>query len=175
MSWRARVAESACLSSTGSVAPRPMTWECAGFPTLIGSRLSAATPARNLNNPESEEIRRLIVFGAASFSRSQSRQERTSATLTREERRRVLGPLPAHEGDEGEHVFTVGPLRVCRFSPPHPGLKDTGYGRIEALDRRPDSRYIRACEDRRQIRASRTTTGCVLPINSLSRPTVPRD
>jgi hypothetical protein len=48
MSCRARVAESARVSSTGSDFARAMNWASAGFGTTIGNRNSAAQPARYL-------------------------------------------------------------------------------------------------------------------------------
>jgi len=48
MSWRALVADSARVSSSGSVDSREMNWACAGFGTVMGSRSSAAAAASYL-------------------------------------------------------------------------------------------------------------------------------
>ena len=80
MSWRARVAERARVSSRGSAASRPRNWAWAGLGTVMGSRSSAAAACRYLKNELSEAIRRLRVLGAAPSATSWSRQAWTSAT-----------------------------------------------------------------------------------------------
>jgi hypothetical protein len=48
MSCRARAADSARVSSTGAADSREMNWAWAALGTVIGSRSSAAAPARYL-------------------------------------------------------------------------------------------------------------------------------
>lgn len=48
MSWRARVADSALVSSQGSDEPRGMNWACGGLGRTMGSRNSDAASRRCL-------------------------------------------------------------------------------------------------------------------------------
>src|ERR1700682_2217587 len=65
MTCRARVADSARVSSWASVDSRPMNWACAGFGTVMGNRSSAAAAPRYLQELLSELMRRSNLFDAA--------------------------------------------------------------------------------------------------------------
>ena len=62
----------------------------------------------------------------------------------------VIRPGQPHELHEGHHVLAVRALGMRRLPAGYPGLKATGYGKIELLDALVDGGGLRAHEDRRE-------------------------
>ena len=137
MSWRARVAERARVSSRGSAASRPRNWAWAGLGTVIGSRSSAAAAWRYLKKLSQRGDPAVERLGGGPVGDELVAPGVDVGDRGLQEPDRVVGPGDLAEGDEGHDVLAVGALGVLAGAAGDPGLEDVRRRRGRTARRVP--------------------------------------